>query len=173
MKLLNVEKERIIMSCSYYESKGSWSWGGGDYYCHKKQDYINSDIYYKYCRSYSYDECPIYKGGSSSGGCYLTSACVYAKGLPDDCYELQTLRFFRDSWLNRTETGRNEIKKYYDIAPRIVSRINETDDKKNTYEMIYEKMVKPCVRFIEQKQYQETLELYRNMTLLLEEKYCL
>ena len=31
-------------------------------------------------------------GSGSSAGCYLTSACVEAKGLPDDCQELQTLR---------------------------------------------------------------------------------
>lgn len=153
------------MSCSYYTFRQ------GDYYCYKKEDYVNSDVYYKYCRNYDYADCPIYKG-DTSGGCYLTSACMYAKGLPDDCYELETLRHFRDTWLKSSDVGEEVIKQYYEIAPRIVSAINERKDSKSVYEMIYEKMVKPCVEFIEQKKYQETMELYRSMTLQLEKKYC-
>ena len=80
------------MSCSYYTFRQ------GDYYCTKKSDYVNEDVYYKYCRNWDYSDCPVYKG-DTSGGCYLTSACMYSKGLPDDCYELETLRNFRDTWL--------------------------------------------------------------------------
>ena len=36
----------------------------------------------------------------------------------------------------------------------------------------YKKMVLPCVQYIEEKKYQEALELYRNMTLKLREEYC-
>lgn len=154
------------MSCSYYMFKSN------DYYCAKKDDYVNSDVYYKYCRNYDYADCPIYKM-DSSGGCYLTSACMYAKGLPDDCYELETLRKFRDTWLKSTEEGKAVIKQYYEIAPKIVSAINDTKDSKSVYEMLYEKMVKPCVDFIEQNKYQETMELYRDMTLQLKKEYVL
>lgn len=153
------------MSCPYYTFRQ------GDYYCTKKGDYVNSDVYYKYCRNYDYADCPIYKG-DSSGGCYLTSACMYAKGLPDDCYELEALRNFRDTWLKCSEEGNAVIKKYYEIAPKIVSAINDTKHSKAVYDMIYEKMVKPCVELIEQKKYEETLELYRRMTLQLEKEYC-
>lgn len=153
------------MSCSYYTFRQ------GDYYCTKKGDYVNEDVYYKYCRNWDYSDCPIYKG-DSSGGCYLTSACMYAKGLPDDCYELETLRHFRDTWLKNSKEGNQVVKQYYEIAPKIVSAINDTKDSKAVYEMLYEKMVKPCVVFIEQKRYQEALELYRNMTLKLEKEYC-
>ena len=154
------------MSCKFYTFRQ------GDYYCIKKEDYVDSDWYYKYCRNYDYDDCPIYKGESSSGGCYLTSACMQAKGLPDDCYELEILRHYRDTWLKSSEEGMAIIRQYYEIAPKIVSAINDRNDSKTIYEMLYEKMVKPCVEFIEQKKYQETLELYRSMTLQLEKEYC-
>lgn len=156
----------IDLSCSYYIFRQ------GSYFCAKKDDYINEDVYYRYCRKYEYSECPIYKKEDCSR-CYLTSACVYAKGLSGDCYELETLRRFRDIWLNATEEGKAVIKQYYEIAPKIVSAINETMNSKEIYEMLYEKMVKPCVEFTEQKKYQETLELYRDMTLQLEKEYCL
>lgn len=153
------------MSCPYYTFRQN------DYYCEKKRDYVSSDDYYKYCRNYDYADCPIYKG-DSSGGCYITSACMYARGLADDCYELETLRNFRDTWLKGSEEGQAFIKQYYEIAPKVVSAINDTNDSKSVYEMLYSKMVKPCVELIEQKKYQETLELYKNMTLQLEREYC-
>lgn len=153
------------MSCSYYTFRQ------GDYYCIKKSDYVNEDVYYKYCRNWDYSDCPIYKG-DTSGGCYLTSACMYAKGLPDDCYELETLRNFRDTWLKNSEEGMAIIKEYYEVAPKIVSAINETKESKKVYDMLYEEMVQPCVKFIEQKKYKETVHLYRSMTMQLKEKYC-
>ena len=52
------------MSCSYYTFRQ------GDYYCTKKSDYVNEDVYYKYCRNWDYSDCPVYKG-DTSGGCYL------------------------------------------------------------------------------------------------------
>ena len=111
--------EEIDMSCPYYTFRSN------DYYCTKNEDYVNSDVYYKYCRKYDYDDCPIYKGDSSSGGCYLTSACVEARGLPDDCMELQTLRDFRDNWLKQQPCGQDEVAEYYATAPRIVDKINK------------------------------------------------
>mgnify|MGYP000028416843 FL=1 len=43
---------------------------------------------------------------------------------------------------------------------------------KKVYDMLYEKMVQPCVKLIEQKKYKETVHLYRSMTMQLKEEYC-
>ena len=91
------------MSCDFYTYKGGTLFG--DFYCMKKEDTINMDTYNRYCKNYNYKECPIYKSGNSSG-CYLTSACIFAKGLKDDCHELTTLRQFRDQWLAKTTKGK-------------------------------------------------------------------
>ena len=85
---------------------------------------------------------------------------------------METLRRFRDTWLKNFKKGKDVIKQYYEIAPKIVSAINETKNSKLVYDMLYEKMVKPCVTFIEQEKYQEALELYQRMTLQLEKEYC-
>ena len=153
------------MSCSYYTFRQ------GDYYCTKKGDYVNSDVYYKYCRNYDYDDCPIYKG-NSSGTCYLTTACVCAKDLPDDCYELQTLRNYRDTWLRNTQDGLHAIARYYAVAPKIVAAINRREDSKSVYDAVFEKMVRPCVSLIEQKRYEEAFCLYKSVTFELENMYC-
>lgn len=130
------------MSCPYYTFRSN------DYYCSKKSDYVNSDVYYKYCRNYDYSDCPIYKGDTSSGGCYLTSACVVAKGLPDDCEELTVLRDFRDNWLKHQPGGLAEVAEYYAVAPQIVDNINGHHDAKEIWNRVFDDLVVPCVRCI-------------------------
>lgn len=112
-------------------------------------------------------------GGSSSnnGGCYLTTACVTARGMEDDCYELNTLRAFRDTYLKGTTEGRQDIAEYYRCAPRIVEHINKTDHSSDVWNEIYEKMISPCVSFIEAQQYKEAHILYKSYMLKLISEY--
>ena len=154
------------MSCSFYEFR--WN----DYYCNKKHDYINEDLYKRYCRDYSYDECPIYKDeGSSSGGCYLTSACVNAKNLPDDCDELTTLRSFRDNWLKNQPCGACEVADYYEFAPKIVDAINALPNAQQIWEALYNDLILPCVEMIKGERMEEAHEAYRNAALKLKAEY--
>lgn len=153
------------MSCPYYTFRSN------DFYCTKKSDYVNSDVYYKYCRNYDYDDCPIYKGDTSSGGCYLTSACVEAKGLPDDCVELTTLRDFRDNWLKKQPGGLAEVTEYYAVAPKIVKKINELPDAKEIWTEVYEKLVLTCVDLIHKGEMEESYKIYRDFSLMLAQQY--
>lgn len=50
-------------------------------------------------------------------GCFFTTACVEARGLPDDCEALETLRAFRDACLANRPDGREAIAEYYRMAP--------------------------------------------------------
>jgi hypothetical protein len=64
-------------------------------------------------------------GGSSSvgqsSGCFLTTACCARIGLADDCFELQTLRRFRDRVMLATADGRADVARYYAVAPLILA----------------------------------------------------
>lgn len=159
------------MSCPFYKYDGGWF--SGDYYCIKQEKSVDSDTYYKYCRNYDYKDCPIYKHQSSSGGCFLTSACTAARGLPDDCYELRTLRSFRDNWLSKAEGGIAAISHYYITAPKIVDAIDHSSDSKAVYDRIYTDVVLPCVRFIENEQYTDAFELYKKAVCQFELEYAL
>lgn len=125
----------------------------------------------QYCRRYNHERCPHYmkyrEQSSGSTGCYLTTACVQARGLPDDCYELQTLRRFRDTFLKTTAEGRAEIELYYTLAPRLVNQINHSDHSSQIYEEIYVNLIIPCVKYIEQGRNTETLQLYRGYVQIL------
>lgn len=107
----------------------------------------------------------------NSGGCYVTTACVFAKGLPDDCYELETIRRFRDTWLRNQANGEEEIRTYYEIAPKIVEAFNRFENKKAIWNDIYEKIVLPCVKLIESEKYQAAFNLYKNETIYLYNEY--
>lgn len=120
------------------------------YYCFKEGDYhcsnVNKDItdsgfVKKYCWNYGYGDCPIYKGNSSGSGCYLTTACVEAKGLPDDCRELEALRGFRDAYLGATAEGSADIQRYYQLAPRLVKQLDRLLEKQAVYQRIYNELV--------------------------------
>jgi hypothetical protein len=60
-------------------------------------------------------------------GCFLTSACCEVLGLTDDCFELRTLRRFRDGRLASTPGGNAAIAEYYRVAPAILDRLPPTE----------------------------------------------
>ncbi len=148
------------MSCPYY-------WYNYHYACRKSGKDVNEDTYYKYCKNYDYSDCPIYKGNDTSG-CFLTSACVEAKGLPDDCYELVTLRKFRDEYLANQEGGQCEISHYYHVAPKIVSRIKSSPHASSVFTKIYEELVVPCVKLIDKGELESAHKKYREYVIMLE-----
>ncbi len=151
------------MSCTYYY------WSGG-YACRKTGKNVDEDIYYKYCRNYDYDDCPIYKGNQTSG-CFLTTACVRTKGLPDDCYELNTLRYFRDNYMKSTVMGNRDINEYYFIAPQIVVEIEKREDSKRIFSKMYEELVVHCLELINEDKNEEAYSFYKRYVEKLKEKY--
>ena len=154
------------MSCTYY-------WWNNHYACRKSGKDVDEDTYYKYCRNYDYGDCPIYKGKlpSENGNCYLTSACVEAKGLPDDCDELTTLRHFRDSYLAASKEGQLDIEHYYKVAPSIVSEIKNTENSAEILNEIYNALVLPCVELIKSGSLPKAYDHYKKYTLKLESIY--
>ena len=142
------------MSCSYYVFRQN------DYYCTKKESYVNTDTYYKYCRNYDYDRCPVYKQETCEG-CFITTACMYSKGLQDDCSELQLFRRFRDEWLANQSEGPELIAQYYSIAPDIVEKLNQRKDAKKIYDDLYLCFIEPCLKFIVHEEYEKALDIYR------------
>lgn len=138
-------------------------------------DKVNSDTYKEYCRYESgYKKCPFYEAKqkeSSSGGCFLTSACVRARGLADDCEELQTLRAFRDGWLKDQPYGPESIREYYRIAPAVVESIDASSNAVDIYNAIFERVILPCIRCIQAGRNGEAFDLYKSATAKLAEKF--
>lgn len=152
--------------CDFHEQRG---WAND--YCLKKDDYVSSETSRNYCR-YDGKGCPIKESNSSSGGCYLTTACVQYKGLSDDCDELETLRSFRDGYMHESAEGIRDVHEYYRTAPCIVAAIDSSGDACQVYEKLYSEVIVPCVRLIKADRYDEAYKKYKHMVKTLEEKFC-
>jgi len=108
------------------------------------------------------------KKETSSGGCYLTTACMqhYADKFDDNCYELFILRWFRD-----TIVTKSDIKHYYEIAPAIVEKLNELPDSTQIYNYIYENVISACINAIKMGDFEFAYNRYKNSILALEAEY--
>lgn len=60
-------------------------------------------------------------------GCFLTTACCELLGLPDDCFELEALRRYRDRVLAVSPGGREDIALYYRVAPCVLAALPDAE----------------------------------------------
>ena len=105
---------------------------------------------------------------SSGTGCYLTTACMefMQENFDDNCYELRVLRWFRDNFVSNCD-----IKHYYDVAPKIVEAIGKEKESNLIYNYIYDNVVDYCVTQIENGNYNEAYNRYKDSIQLLEKYY--
>jgi hypothetical protein len=106
-------------------------------------------------------------GNHRPSRCFLSSACLISLGLPDDCFELTTLRQFRDRHLLASPEGRRLVEDYYRIAPTIVTRIGT--DSPVFWRELYGQLVHPTVAFITKRAYYDAREYYKEFVLDLAE----
>ncbi len=100
--------------------------------------------------------------------CFLTTACVEARGLPDDCEELQVLRAFRDGYLRQRPGGDALIAHYYAIAPGIVEAIQRRADAPVVFERIYA-WIRCVIGHIHRGEHEAALWTYAAMVVELSE----
>jgi len=105
---------------------------------------------------------------SSGSGCYLTTACLkhFQESFDDNCYELSVLRWFRDKFVTK-----EDIEHYYKVAPVIVSALESNPSNNDTYNYIYEHVIKACVDAIHNKNYDFAYDRYKTNVLELEKQY--
>ena len=98
--------------------------------------------------------------GGSSGGCFITTACVERQGLDDDCRELQILRKYRDELVRKDEDFRGKVLEYYRKAPLIIQEIEKTGESGKVYDKLYQEMIQPCVIYLENGKTEEAKQHY-------------
>ena len=103
--------------------------------------------------------------------CYITTAVCETLGRPDDCYELNLLRNYRDTYLASLPDGDELIRRYYDVAPSIVKHIGQSGHSGKIYQDIWLDYIQPCIRMIENGEAEECRKLYEDMVVTLEKKF--
>ena len=87
--------------------------------------------------------------GEGGGGCHITKVVLYARGLPDGCYELNQLRKFRDEYLNK-EGFTEEVEDYYRNSLKYMECIEKkAKNNPKLYDELYERFIEPAVKAIE------------------------
>jgi len=99
--------------------------------------------------------------------CFLTSACCAVIGLRDSCWELETLRRFRDGWLSRSAEGRADIARYYREAPAVARRLAGSEGGRRELLALYWRYIVPSAVLTRIGANRAAHLLYRRMMLNL------
>lgn len=103
--------------------------------------------------------------------CFLTSACVHHKNLPDNCYELSSLRNLRDKIMLPNAQYSRLIREYKIVAPKMLLNINAASNKDEIMESIYVNLVLPSVCLIENDKNIEAIAHYRDFVEEMKMRY--
>ena len=90
----------------------------------------------------------------------------YKNNFDDNCKELTLLRWLRDNIVSIEDTNH-----YYRISPIIVESILSKPNSKEILGVIYNDIIRPCVKTIEQENYDIAYEIYKNGFLVLENQF--
>ena len=106
--------------------------------------------------------------GNKPEGCYLTTACMQnqAENFDDKCYQLETLRWFRDKYVSKEDKAH-----YYKVAPTIVAEVDKHPMKNVFYSYIYTHLVDRCVHLIENKEYNLAYDVYKSSVQNFEKRF--
>lgn len=113
-----------------------------------------------------FDICQAIKKSKSSGECFISTAVYQSINKPDNCYELQTLRGFRDEVMLANKNWAPLVEEYYAIAPDIAEKLNKLEQSIHT--KIHQNYLLPCIALIEQKRYEEAINHYKKMVASLQ-----
>lgn len=80
--------------------------------------------------------------------CFITTATCNTLGKPDNCYELNMFRSFRDRYSETSDENRKKVLYYYRVAPFIVSKIEGNSDKDLIYREIWETYLSKCLTLL-------------------------
>ena len=102
--------------------------------------------------------------------CYITTACVRAMGLPDDCLELATLRWLKDNKIVKTAEGRKALKEYDEVGPEIVKSINYNADSSGIWKYLHSE-IRKAVAMVLSGDNEGAFSHYRKISLELKKYF--
>jgi len=108
---------------------------------------------------------------NKSGGCFITTATIETMGLDDDCDQLNIMRKFRDNYLSLQPKGNELIAEYYQIAPQLLTAIDQSSNPKGVYGQLYYKLVVPVIEHIQAGEFEEATKRYQSIVEELKKKY--
>ena len=151
----------------------------GKYWCEKRLEevYANQQACDRFCRAYgrpssvsdSYAEYS--RSKTSDSGCYLTTIVCKILKASDDNPFLNTMRGFRNDVLQKDEKYKEILAEYDIVGPMIAENLNSDPLKYQIAANMFYKYIKPITSLIREKQYNEAISSYVEMTNTLKKLY--
>lgn len=150
----------------------------GKFWCEKRLErhQANEIECYRFCKAYSRssneaDSAYQYSRDHSGSGCYITTIICNILGMPDNNEYLETLRFFRDNFLQKDERYKPSLVEYDLIGPKIANALKNDPLKEKIANKYFHNYIIPTCELIKEKKYREAADLYKTMTNLLKYFY--
>lgn len=100
---------------------------------------------------------------NKSKKCFITTAVCEHLGKPDDCYELETLRKFRNDYMFQNSERWIDVYNYYCFAPKIVEVLATLADKNTIYARFNDTYIQPAIVAIENNDYEFAHKIYTRL----------
>lgn len=101
-------------------------------------------------------------------GCFVTTAVCDILGKDDKCFELEILRRFRDETLLTDENSKQLVYEYYDISPKLVSKIINLKNKNEFAKYLLNSHINFIIDEIQSNNKHKAISLYKNMLCEIE-----
>lgn len=151
----------------------------GKYLCEKKYEaHLATDPECgSFCKAYNRYQSTIdnmndrSKRHTNSGVCYLTTLICDILKMDDNNIYLNTMRNFRDDFLQKDEKYKNLLVEYDIIGPKISEVLNNDPLKEKVAKMFFERDIIPIVNLINSNEYEKAINAYWMMTTTLKNFY--
>jgi len=163
--------------CTYLDLEDKDS--SGKFWCDKQLErHLAFDPEcWRFCKAYNREYCSIKnaidysKNHSSSEGCYLTTMLCSILKLNDNNLYLNTFRKFRQNVLQKDEKYKKILIEYDIIGPKIAEALYNDPLKEKIATIYFNKYIVSIFYFIINKNNEEAINLYIEMTNNLKNLY--
>jgi hypothetical protein len=104
--------------------------------------------------------------------CFITSACVSARGLSEDCDELTLLRLFRSGYVAQLPEGPEVLAEYREKAPKVVAAVEALGDEASmrVWNWVYGQILE-ALALIGEGRFEAAYQLYAEVCMQLEARF--
>ena len=112
------------------------------------------------------------RGPARPSDCYISTACIEARDLSDDCLELEVLRLFRSGYVEQLPEGPEVLAEYGEKAPKIVAAIRAQgpEASRQTWDWVFEQIV-CALALISEWRFDAAYQLYAEVCMQLEARF--
>jgi len=144
---------------------------GGFKNAKEEQAHINSLTIEKTCQRCNGLGKELHKINSKpvKNGSFVTTAICDILGKDDKCFELETLRKFRDNELLSNRELKKLVFEYYEISPELVNKIINHEDKYHFAQNLLNEHINIIIQTINQGDKFLAIKLYQEMLVTIEE----